>query len=777
MKLWPITPRFISLKVGCSEESTNLNAEGIFYPDYIRGFLGDSSLDSHIKNPLTLFQCIPQEIEVNNFNKAIKVIPHRCTDQRLASYLGNRKLIRIDTDNLYKYRSCCAIFRTKENNDISCQIQDSRIIFYFAPELDQFDVREEKDFEGYKNTLTDIINKYNETIIDPSSYIKIATYENSNEKRLYLSYICPKSCLKEYLFPVYSQGKIIACLVQGQIIHQNLKKTDIFKNYLIGFPELEQTVKDIEIQLPTPQEERNRIASIFKRISFLEERIKERIDSKSLSYISMEFAHIKKDFSEAFSKLSFDDKNFLDEFRKILSSSLREISHQFNNSNSFIRIFAFPLENQGKFILIGSSDATESPAYNDYYFSFDNEDYKQLIDYKENSHTDSKADPLNDITQMLLQAASPHIQSAYAPDDILRIQKTIFPKMSFIIWKRYTDWNKIKGTKAYEDYCQALFSFYDLIFQSYAFARGAYAETMLERLIQISNHEAGQILPALVELIYLDFIKPPTISLIQMISSGLFYKKIDTILNQLDLLDGIYTRPSLIFKDLEPENEWIDLFDFLKKINSLFYTDAKFRYQKINCFPDNLENVDLFVDRKYFDHILYNLIENAVKYGYQGSNIYVYAYTYKKDFRIDVVSYGFPIDNNINIYDLFIRGNSPIVLSAKGMGIGMFLAQKLCHICGGSLTHSSTPVFMSHLPACYYYKLSQPDVPALNENIKMKLDSAMNGNEWKSVVNVNSGFKPGESLMQSLVNMPTYKNCFHIILPLTSVRKHIIEKP
>jgi hypothetical protein len=58
---WPISPTFLSLRRGCSEESANYNSDGIYYTDYLRGFLADLSHDKNVQNALSLFQFVPED--------------------------------------------------------------------------------------------------------------------------------------------------------------------------------------------------------------------------------------------------------------------------------------------------------------------------------------------------------------------------------------------------------------------------------------------------------------------------------------------------------------------------------------------------------------------------------------------------------------------------------------------------------------------------------------------------------------------------------------------
>lgn len=773
MKEWPINPRFISLRESATEETAELNRDGIFYPDYIRGFLGDSSLDVNIENPLTLFQFVPNDFTAINFNKAIKEIDSNWIEPKLCKYLGNRKLIRIDTDNLCRNRDCCDCYREQGPEQLAfCQKQDSRVALLASSELDEFDVDKVKDFEAYYTKLDEIISIYNkETIINEMFNIKIGVYKYKEKKRLYLSYICRESYLKEYLFPVYSCGRIIACLVQGQIIYKELDKKKMFRRFLNNHhcPQLDQYISRIEIPTGIDWENafRQRIRAIYNRINFLEERINERIKVRTLNYISKSFTNIKNNFSTEFDKLSLEDEDLFDNFHQILDATLNSVCHDFDNYFGFIRIFAIPFQIQSDdFKLIGSSNEIAPDNYKKFFFSISEEDRLEIMG-KSPVYTkllDEKA------SESLLKTASSMIKQEYQKSDIFRIVSTISPKVYFIIWKRYPKW---ENNIWYDNYRDALFSLYNLIFQSYSFARGAFSEKMLENSIRISNHEAGQIVPAIAGSIRVDFINKSAIALTESIRSGVFYKKMENFYTQLYLLDGIYQRPSFIFKEVKISPTWIDLFDAVKKMCSLFMLQTRDKYMKINCDPKYLENVDIYVERKFFDHVLYNLIENAVKYGYEGSNINIYAFHTNNDFRIQIVSFGPQINNKDKIYDLFVRGASEVVKAVEGMGIGMFISKKLCKIHDGDLEHSSNLIFPSHLPAIYSLKelgKNKVDISEYFDKLIQKLDNVQNISE---VVNLSSNFTVGRNKLEAVKNLATCKNSFTIILPIDSVKTHL----
>lgn len=78
---WPISPTFLSLRDGCHEDTVNCNRDGIYYLDYLRGFIANLSRDKNIQNALSLFQFVPADFkpldtnsDENNSTEGVSII-------------------------------------------------------------------------------------------------------------------------------------------------------------------------------------------------------------------------------------------------------------------------------------------------------------------------------------------------------------------------------------------------------------------------------------------------------------------------------------------------------------------------------------------------------------------------------------------------------------------------------------------------------------------------------------------------------------------------------
>ncbi|MNB96670.1 Sensor protein SrrB [compost metagenome] len=96
-------------------------------------------------------------------------------------------------------------------------------------------------------------------------------------------------------------------------------------------------------------------------------------------------------------------------------------------------------------------------------------------------------------------------------------------------------------------------------------------------------------------------------------------------------------------------------------------------------------------DYKWTSEALFNLLENAVKYTEPGGSIRITAEGNEMFTRIEVADtgIGIPEDGLEHIFKRFYRGHN--AGEYEGIGIGLFLAQKIISLQGGYITAASQP--------------------------------------------------------------------------------------
>lgn len=143
--------------------------------------------------------------------------------------------------------------------------------------------------------------------------------------------------------------------------------------------------------------------------------------------------------------------------------------------------------------------------------------------------------------------------------------------------------------------------------------------------------------------------------------------------------------------------------DILKDI--LSYLEQKKESKQISITIDNrMGDIQLFADRQKLDQALTNIIDNAIKYTYNGGNIII---TIKRDneyVEISVQDSGVGIkpENLGHIFEKFYREGNPLSVKEGGSGLGLYISRKLVELHGGSISvstkHGEGSTFTVKLP-------------------------------------------------------------------------------
>ena len=94
------------------------------------------------------------------------------------------------------------------------------------------------------------------------------------------------------------------------------------------------------------------------------------------------------------------------------------------------------------------------------------------------------------------------------------------------------------------------------------------------------------------------------------------------------------------------------------------------------------------MDAQLIVHVIVNLIDNALKYTEQGSEICVSAEKQRKYAVIRVADNGsgIPDDMKSHIFEMFYTGKSTVADSRRSFGIGLTLCKSIVELHGGTLT-------------------------------------------------------------------------------------------
>jgi signal transduction histidine kinase len=116
------------------------------------------------------------------------------------------------------------------------------------------------------------------------------------------------------------------------------------------------------------------------------------------------------------------------------------------------------------------------------------------------------------------------------------------------------------------------------------------------------------------------------------------------------------------------------------------------RRQQVRCtYPQNAINV--FVDATEIKLVFVNLLENASKYSYPGTEINVAVTEKDKYVEIAIADNGVGIskDNQQRIFDKFTRVNNDLSDTVTGTGLGLYWVKQIVELHKGKVKLSSAP--------------------------------------------------------------------------------------
>ena len=96
------------------------------------------------------------------------------------------------------------------------------------------------------------------------------------------------------------------------------------------------------------------------------------------------------------------------------------------------------------------------------------------------------------------------------------------------------------------------------------------------------------------------------------------------------------------------------------------------------------QDISAVFDRRWTEEALFNLLDNAVKYGETGRPVTVRMDAYDLFVRIDVISFGTPIpaEEYNRLFQRFYRGSNAVLIQ-EGVGLGLYLTRKILSRQGG----------------------------------------------------------------------------------------------
>ena len=169
-------------------------------------------------------------------------------------------------------------------------------------------------------------------------------------------------------------------------------------------------------------------------------------------------------------------------------------------------------------------------------------------------------------------------------------------------------------------------------------------------------------------------------------------------------------------------------------------------------------------DKKLMEQIVYNLIDNAIKYCYWGTKIHMDCQRVHENSCVRLFSienYGRDIEAGDAPYELFTRGQE----GGDGEGVGLFIVKRAATLLEGDVKHIPKEISKWYVPYLEAYtKLDDIDASLREEAIVELSELKNSGLYWDIVSHEINHIEVLRETVLKKINTPTYKVRFEVTI-------------
>ncbi len=182
--------------------------------------------------------------------------------------------------------------------------------------------------------------------------------------------------------------------------------------------------------------------------------------------------------------------------------------------------------------------------------------------------------------------------------------------------------------------------------------------------------------------------------------AGLIFKENKRLEKQVERVLNV---AKLDKHEITLKKEDLDIHELLQEVKDNFEFNRTEKGGSIHLHQE-AANCHLFVDPVHISNVIYNLIDNAIKYCATTPDIHIYTRNEKRGMVLEVQDNGIGIrrDELKFIFDKFYRVPTGNLHDVKGFGLGLYYVKLIIESHGGSVSVKSTPgkgtTFTLYLP-------------------------------------------------------------------------------
>jgi signal transduction histidine kinase len=322
---------------------------------------------------------------------------------------------------------------------------------------------------------------------------------------------------------------------------------------------------------------------------------------------------------------------------------------------------------------------------------------------------------------------------------------------------------------------RALQSFYSVVVSALSAILATSARRHANNQLRILGHEAGQLIAGLDWKRIANLENPSKLRALDDQAAEYLCRDLEGFQKQLHF---VFARAQmLIRKPPDPNKELFLAFgELLYKWKDIYRLEAEAKSLQFVMGLERASDPDrppIYGDRTLLEQLLYNLVNNAVKYCHRGTKIYLDCKLESRQpgslHLLTVTNFGRKMPDTDRVYDLYWRGDD----SEPGFGIGLHLARQIARAHGGSISHESVKVSDYNVPLIEpFLKPSfrfagQPS--GLRERLCQEWDS-LQGNKLDNEVvakNDKGGpkYSPTLGALGGEIRQPTYRVTVSVRIP------------
>ena len=613
--------------------------------------------------------------------------------------------------------------------------------------------------------------------------------------RVYLQYDCPLLGYRELLFPIFLEDRVVAAFFVGQITlayrHDFVLERmasladrfpECFDTYISSHPPItpEAIVESIRNahrewvsenpteRILTPAKYGVLLQKATDGLSQLEAMLENELQHQRLNFIRERIARRLQALQRALPSEDVEDATRLQHLWKTVETTVEDLCKDF--SFRYILVFGLPHPMHGS--ISSLRVVAKGGSWRDVVSELD-------LSALELELRDAPADYLvcsihSHPEYLRNLKGPPHVR--FGDYHLVHVPVPILPLSSIAFLVGYTAQNpgSSRENRVSGDLDTSLQA-YNTMIVSYLSAILAHdAERKVHDQLLYLGHEVGQISAGLDWLAYSQFRDPAKLR-------RLSKSRLNDICNDMNAFNRLLYFVAAMAERLTGELPPLDVERFYPHGEILLKWKDIYRLQgehQALQFPQNyaLTSVDksrpmILGDRTLLEQLLYNLVNNAVKYCYRGTKILIDCRlkTTKRDRPVEltVTDYGRPMHLGREVYDLHWRGEKEV----PGLGIGLYIAKKIAEAHRAVIMHSSELVSPVNVPLLASYVSSEFEGknPEIAADAAKELARLRQSGEYNSIVALLSKgrlkYTPTGEALRDEIQQPTYRVTVRVALP------------